>query len=349
MLFPACKNLDETLVKEIRVSHTNPDDSFINAIKSYEIVTLDNNPEAYVKYLSDITITDSLILITDQTNCRVVVFDKTGNYIRSIGKKGRGPDENEFISGFTVNKNNSITIYDRNKAKEYSILGEIMNTYNMGFTPSNVESLKTGQMAFSTNLPRNNPDTDFAIRLTDNNLRTIDSRLPLISTSNSMMVGQFDRIHHNNDHVYFFSYQADTVYHITNKAIKPVLSFSFDKEALVSFELNPSMTFDQGDKYYNLHYYEIHEKGLLFFTQKGNTYCQIFNIQTDESKLHSNAIPFTGVQNNYGIIPANSMNLEKTLTKYIDPQMEKCSNPELLKHVIENKTDDIQIIIKISL
>jgi len=224
-----------------------------------------------------------------------------------------------------------------------------MNTYNLGFMPSSSESLKTGQMVFSTNIPRDNPDTDFAIRLTDKNLRTIESRLPLVSTTNNMMVGQHDRIHHNGDYVYFFSYQADTVYHINSKSIKPALRFSYDKEALVSFELNPSMTFDQGDKYYDLHYYEIDEKGLLFFTQKGKYYCQIFNLKTDESKVYNNAIPFVGVQNNYGIISANSMNLEKTLTKYIDPQMGKCTNPETLSHVIENKTDDIQIIIKISL
>lgn len=349
MLNISCNNLDEKLVQEIRVSHTQVEDSFSNAIKSYEIVALDNNPDAYISIISSVLMKDSLIFIGDYKRFRVVIFDKSGKYIGSVGNKGRGPGEVISMYDFSIDDNNSISIYDRNTVKEYSISGEMIKSNNLGFIPSKVATLKTGQMVFASNVPRGNPETDFAIRLTDNKLRTIDSRLPIQSISNNAFVGQSDRLQLNADHAYFFSYAADTIYHINNKSIVPVYYFSYDKKALVSFDLNPSMYFDQGDTYYDLHYYEIDDNCLLFFCYEGKYYCLIINIKTNEARVFNNSIPFVGVVNNFGIVTANSMNLEQTIKKYIDPKMEKCTNIETLNHVIENKTDDIQIIIKISL
>lgn len=52
------------------------------------------------------------IFILDRGNCRIQKYDKTGNYLQTIGRKGQGPGEFEDPWGIYLDSEDKIYIYD---------------------------------------------------------------------------------------------------------------------------------------------------------------------------------------------------------------------------------------------
>ncbi|MCG8308507.1 MAG: 6-bladed beta-propeller, partial [Cytophagales bacterium] len=63
-------------------------------------IPLETTKESYIKFLSQVWVDDSLILINDSQ--RLLMFSLDGKYIRQIGKRGKGPGEYGMIFNFVV-------------------------------------------------------------------------------------------------------------------------------------------------------------------------------------------------------------------------------------------------------
>lgn len=62
--------------------------------------------------------TTHYILILDQNTNQVALFDRSGTFIRTIGRLGKGPEEYQSINGWVIDEeNNTIALYDRTSAK----------------------------------------------------------------------------------------------------------------------------------------------------------------------------------------------------------------------------------------
>lgn len=78
------------------------------------------------------------IYVGDSGNFRIQKFDKHGNYLQTIGKKGQGPGEFEILSGIYVDSEDNlyvkgfqrISIFDKNSKLRSTIpLGTILNRW----------------------------------------------------------------------------------------------------------------------------------------------------------------------------------------------------------------------------
>lgn len=93
----------------------------------------ENKPEEYLFYdIKNIsTDNDGNIYVSDANTSKIKVFDKNGNFIKSIGKKGKGPGEMAEVSCMVVNSDDQLVVVDRlsRRVTVFSDLGEKFHTY----------------------------------------------------------------------------------------------------------------------------------------------------------------------------------------------------------------------------
>jgi len=68
------------------------------------------------------------IYILERGNHRIQKFDKNGQFLQTIGKKGQGPGEFERPYSLFLDKNNNIYVSDRGKIHFFSHTGEFIKT-----------------------------------------------------------------------------------------------------------------------------------------------------------------------------------------------------------------------------
>jgi len=71
------------------------------------------------------------IYILERGNHRIQKFDKDGNYLQTIGKKGQGPGEFERPYSLVLDKNSNIYVSDRRKIHFFNPSGEFVKTISL--------------------------------------------------------------------------------------------------------------------------------------------------------------------------------------------------------------------------
>jgi len=92
------KNLSEspgslTYIDVLQAFNTEKSFKMSEMVKEVEIVQFETSSDAYFQNASSSTIGKKYILIADNGNNRVILFDRQGKFIRHIGRKGKGPGE----------------------------------------------------------------------------------------------------------------------------------------------------------------------------------------------------------------------------------------------------------------
>ncbi|MHC1780195.1 MAG: 6-bladed beta-propeller [Bacteroidales bacterium] len=335
-------------VKNINVKYT-PGASDISAlIKSYEILQLDAKPEAYVKNPCREIFSDSLIFIMDGSQNKIMIFNSKGKFINSISKKGRGPQEYNFITDFFFNSvDRVVSVVDRDKIKCYNLEGEFIKEISLEFNPSRITFLPPGSYIVEKGVPSNHPDSDYYIRLTNKDFKTKSARLPLkpLTGPGFGVEGQIYRTLVNGKYGYFFSYFGDTVYHINNEQIRPAYTFNYDKKTTIVTDgtFNPEV-----DKTYRyLSYFELQELNMLFYTFRKEHFCLVFNPTSLSARTYKTPLVLRDVVDGKGILLTNSLSIGK-LIEMIDPGKKKCSNPAILESILKDGESGIQCFVKIS-
>jgi len=113
--------------KEILVDNRiKPEDQITELFSIEKIIPLESTENAYFKYIRNLKIrNDTIYILGDKT---VIVFNKNGEFIKTIGVKGRGPDELILPMDFTLVPNRSeLMIWDsnRNQLTQYTFHGKI--------------------------------------------------------------------------------------------------------------------------------------------------------------------------------------------------------------------------------
>jgi hypothetical protein len=183
LVFPATIKVDEARSNnEIPLLSEFADD--ISYIK------LKTPPNTFIKGIGYVRISKENIFILE--NQIVMVFDRAGNYIRTIGRIGRGPNEYVYLRSFCVVKNDGgkdeLIFYTgpEGDVYRYNVNGDVIDklfTYRFADYIGSIgdKLLLSGFITSSINLPDN--ITQFAS--TDFKGQIIDSKLlPIYSVNN---------------------------------------------------------------------------------------------------------------------------------------------------------------------
>ncbi len=141
LFFVSCKSSNDNLYSfdpriigqnEIRLSEIADDITYIPLENSFPISLI--YPPRYF-------INNSIYL--SALNSGVIVFDRTGNYIRTIGSVGRGPGEYVHCSNFTVDdKNETVYVLDSRTIKVFSKTGNFQRSIPLEKSGNGVESIE---------------------------------------------------------------------------------------------------------------------------------------------------------------------------------------------------------------
>ena len=100
--------------------------------KDVSYIKLETNENVLVNKINKIKLTKDFIFIGDFGN--VYQFSKTGDYIRKIGRKGRGPGEYVHIASLEINENQDkiyVHCSTRKKLFVYNFRGEFCRQWNL--------------------------------------------------------------------------------------------------------------------------------------------------------------------------------------------------------------------------
>ena len=99
-------------------------------------ITLETTKESYIQHINQLWMDESVILISS-FNSGLIMFGQNGNFIRQIGKNGRGPGEYLSILHFDVIKD---TIYISSTGKRgflrYTFDGTFCDEINLNYQPA---------------------------------------------------------------------------------------------------------------------------------------------------------------------------------------------------------------------
>jgi hypothetical protein len=347
----SCKNNSQTLLREYNININQVSDSLQSAIKSYTILRLDNQPEAYIQSISKFIFTDQYLLFKNESKQSIIIFDRSGKYINSISKKGRGPGEYLYISDFMFDeKTREITICDQDRLKKYSFNGDYISEQKFDSRVSKILRMDDGNLVSEKGLPTDNIQTNYHLRILSNKLEVLAKRLPIIPSGGPGfgLEGQTFRTALNKNYAYFFSYSGDTVYHISGNNIKPVYLLKYDRPIITTTDGTGTYKSDPDKSYRQLSYYEVGNVSLLQYYYKNQGYCFSFNQLTGQSKSFFTKFPIQGVYNSKLVLITNSMYLKQTIDR-IDSQKSKCKNISDLDNALQNYMDDFQTIILVDL
>ena len=82
-------------------------------VDSVKYIKLEDTPEMPIAAISEVFITDSLLIVSEYRQKMVVFYDLNGKYLRRISKRGRGPGEYVTIGNVMVDSvRKNVIIYD---------------------------------------------------------------------------------------------------------------------------------------------------------------------------------------------------------------------------------------------
>ena len=125
--------------------------SFDNLVKSRKQIILEQRKDSYLSEIQNVLLYNDILYVLDGKQKAVLVFDLAGNYLRQIGRTGRGPGELLFPRDFAVDQEaGTIKILDsqQNKLIIYSKTGAFIEEKPLSGKYTAFYKLKHGASLF---------------------------------------------------------------------------------------------------------------------------------------------------------------------------------------------------------
>lgn len=189
-------------------------------------IPLETKPECLIQEIFGIEFSQSYIFIKDFK--KLLQFDRTGKFIRTIGSEGRGPEEYSTHYDFCINEQKQeisiISIID-SKLLIFGFDGIFKNSYKLSFRPTQIiQKDKNSFIYHLANVPgKNDPSwiitnrKGITLSIIKNNLKRISQPGFLVITSPLYLFG-------NSAH--FMEFGIDTLYYFKDVNKLPYAIFS---------------------------------------------------------------------------------------------------------------------------
>ena len=113
------KYISDREIKEIIINPEKTEDYLdISEVlsDSIDIIPLEVTENCLISDIKKLEFYKNRIFISDRINAKIFVFDSEGNFLRAIGKQGRGPGEYSYMGDFSF-KGDSVIIQDLSRKK----------------------------------------------------------------------------------------------------------------------------------------------------------------------------------------------------------------------------------------
>jgi hypothetical protein len=215
LLIVACKekpvHVEGKVIDATEIS--NDRFSLTGIINSSYFIPLETNDECLIKQIDKVVFDNDKIFVLDcQGNKKILVFDRQGKFIYTVGKTGQGPGEYSEISDFCLDTQNK-TIYllcGRNKIIQYDCYnGDFIGKKQLDFYASKIE-YSNNRFYFTGDQP-----DFFNLVVTDIDLKIIDKSFPDADVGANTRILRHP-LQKSGSSVYYFRHLDNHIYEIQN-------------------------------------------------------------------------------------------------------------------------------------
>lgn len=257
----------------------------------FEYIALETNDESIIGEVSKILIYDNKYYLLDKTRgMKVYVFNDKGDFIRSIGKKGKGPGEYLNLEDFTIDESSGhivllgypsiVYVFDslgqfvkQKKLTDEAFLWNICRYDNRYFLSSNHQSVLKGNEAFLIF----EYDNNFNLRKKSIDVLSENVAIPPFLTNPFLM--EKDRVN------YFDTYSSKIYTNIDNNQSSKCYNIDLEgRDVPIELYANPQDFFTtQGE--YRFYAEATIENNILymFLSNCGSPEISLIDIATGES------------------------------------------------------------------
>jgi len=198
--------------------------------KHLEYVPLETTPESLLERLRLIEMTESLIFVSDYN--KVVEFDRDGNYIRTIGTMGRGPNEYLVLNDFCLDETKGIIYILANEADllVYGFDGEFIESVRLPFVSMSFLFKDPDRFFYySANIPGKTTDSVFSWYITDAQGKNLVKFANFHKRTNRGVLINNSPMYMFNGYEHFIEYGSDTLLYLRESKPEPYALFDFGK------------------------------------------------------------------------------------------------------------------------
>ncbi|MEA1877266.1 MAG: 6-bladed beta-propeller [Bacteroidota bacterium] len=224
IVFAGCQNQQENHLSEQVITirkNTIPKPSVMSELmKSVRLIPLETNNDCLMSHIFQLEFHNDMIFIIDfPTKNGVLVFDKEGRFLRSIGREGKGPGEYTDMASFSILTGaNRIYLNDRGarKTSEYDLDGNFIRDIQTPVKPADLRFVSENK--YFVHYPK-----DYYLRLIDMKVSEPMLFIPHVNGYN----GYGKAIYTQSDQSYLYSPSYhDSIYSLEEDSI--VLQYAFE-------------------------------------------------------------------------------------------------------------------------
>ena len=343
----SCTSRQVPEVQEIGISHKMAKGKIEDLIEKFEFIQLDTCMEAHFDYATKIIYKDDTYFIESEN--KVLLFRNNGQFICSIDRTGRGPDEYVYLGDILYDQaDKQVILSAQDNLFFFDMDGEFIRKEKPGFGFDNIHKTQDGNYAFGKIFPSGEEGNDFNLLFAKENYEILSrkTRLPVYAEGGGVMLGQSNRTNYNFGRDYYFSLYCDSVFRIEGARIIPELVFSYDKDV---FSLTGAgQKLDRDNNYLGFTYAETENHRLLSFSLNWINYLAIIDKDSYETRVIECGYNFdiSNLDGNTFLQNMNSYFLEEYQEFY---KQEKCINQEVFEQFVSNPESLENVIVRMYL
>ena len=264
-------------------------------------IKLETNERCLIGEINKITLCENNFLILANARKNLYIFSRTGQFLRQIGRQGKGPGEYIDIYGITVDPlTQHIYLLDNPQIQvmEFSPSGDFIQETNLSFSAKDVVNFDKG-FVFYIPSPYAYNNENHLLTQTSLSLGNIERFHPSPNfQGNPYKVGAF---YLNKYEICFWEPYWDTVYAFNGSVVKPKYYFYQGKDQ-VPKKLLPktSVMWREIDKYFYLHNFKEFKTFIYF---------EVIDVGRKAKRIYYNKdknegyyLSYTEESSNWGII-----------------------------------------------
>jgi hypothetical protein len=205
-----------------------------NLVDRVEYIKLETHPECLLSW-ANCQVREKYILATQYFDpAQIFLFDRSGRFLRKIGREGKGPGEYSSISAATSDPGENYILvndYQRSTILQYDFSGKLVNSFNYKEEfDGNVAAIlikSPDEIFLRFDYPRMEKRNFYLIRKTDRHFHPLDSLYPVNTETiagNGFSWGGSDFYLYEGN-IRFRQFSFDTLFEASGKQMVPVYRF----------------------------------------------------------------------------------------------------------------------------
>lgn len=205
-----------------------PSTRLADMIDTVILMRFEETENSFLRYVLTLSKFDQGFVVP--TKGGLTVFDERGNFSHNIHKMGIGPEEHGRIYDFWI-EGDTISVFSKEDQyiKRYSMAGDFISSFRLPYFTQHVFPLENG-FVYDLNYELFKDSIKSRLLLLNEKHELKDSFLPYTTIPKMHVFSQFPSIKPYGDGATYLGVMSDSLYHIKNHQVKPLMHFNFGEK-----------------------------------------------------------------------------------------------------------------------